>query len=612
MGQAHAPTRPRELPRLSLSRGSLSALVQAGGVLIALAVVVAFGALILAARHQRAESRAVEDTGRTVTQVERVQKLALDLETGLRGFVITGQGSFLAPYHAARTAFPQEARRLAALVAGRPTQHALAERVLREGQDYAGAYAAPLIATRRRSVRAAQDAVATAEGKRRMDALRGDLGLLVEAEQAVGAQERREADRDASRTMALGAGGLAASLLLLVAFVVFVRRRVAAPLERGALAAAQLEAAESASQAKNEFLSRMSHELRTPLNSVLGFGQLLQLDPNLGDSEREHVNHIVRGGQHLLELINEVLDISRIESGTLSLSPESVGVGDAVREVVALVSPLAAERDITLTVEPTCVGYVLADHQRLKQVLLNLLSNAIKYNRHGGQAMVRCKRASDGVALEVADTGPGIPPDRLPGLFEPFDRLGAEHRGIEGTGLGLALSRSLIEVMGGTLTAESRPGEGAAFTVTLPVAPAPAELAPVPAPFAPDTALRAARVLYVEDNTANFRLVEELLTSRRPVEILPAIQGRLGVELARRHRPDLILLDLHLPDMPGTLVLAQLKADPATADIPVLIVTADATPGRERRLLDSGAFALVTKPFDVPAFLKTVEAALAS
>jgi CheY-like chemotaxis protein/anti-sigma regulatory factor (Ser/Thr protein kinase) len=289
-----------------------------------------------------------------------------------------------------------------------------------------------------------------------------------------------------------------------------------------------------------------------------------------------------------------------------------VGVGDAVREVVALVGPLAAEREIELVVEPTCVGYVMADHQRLKQVLLNLLSNAIKYNRHGGRVVLRCNRASAGVALEVADTGPGIPADRLSRLFEPFDRLGAEHRGIEGTGLGLALSRSLVEVMAGTLTAANRPGGGAAFTVTLPVAPAPAELAPAPPPAVVDPGLRPARILYVEDNTANFRLVEELLTSRRPVEILPAIQGRLGVELARRHRPDAILLDLHLPDMPGTVVLAQLKADPGTAGIPVLIVTADATPGQERRLLDAGASALVTKPFDVPEFLRTVEAALAS
>jgi CheY-like chemotaxis protein len=307
-----------------------------------------------------------------------------------------------------------------------------------------------------------------------------------------------------------------------------------------------------------------------------------------------------------------VLDISRIESGTLSISPESVGVRDAVQQAVALVQPLARDRAIALTVEPTCVGYVMADHQRLKQVLLNLLSNAIKYNRHAGRVAIGCRRASHGVALAVQDTGPGIPADRLERLFEPFDRLGAEHRGIEGTGLGLALSRSLIEVMGGTLTVDSRPGEGTTFTITLPAAPAPEEVALMPAAPEAEPPGSAARVLYVEDNTANFRLVQELLTSRRPVEILPAIQGRLGVELARRHHPDLILLDLHLPDMSGTTVLAQLKADPATADIPILVVTADATPGRERRLLESGAFALVTKPFDVPEFLRTVEAALAS
>ena len=436
--------------------------------IIAVAVAAAFFALILAARHQRAQSRAAEETSRTVMQVERVQKLALDLETGLRGFVITGDEPFLGPYDSARQRFPAQAQRLVALVHGRAAQEALAVRVLHDGEDYVNDYAGPLIARRRTSENAAQATVATQEGKRRMDDLRGDLALLVDVEQRRGDEQRAIADRDAGRTTAFGAGGLVASLALLLAFVVFVRRRVTAPLEESALAAAQLEQAESASQAKNEFLSRMSHELRTPLNSVLGFGQLLQLDPKLDDAEREHVNHIVRGGQHLLELINEVLDISRIESGTLSISPESVGVGDAVREVVALVQPLAADRDIALTVEPTCVGYVMADHQRLKQVLLNLLSNAIKYNRHAGHVAIRCKRASHGVALEVADTGPGIPPDRLERLFEPFDRLGAEHRGIEGTGLGLALSRSLVEVMGGTLTVESRPGEGTSFTITLP------------------------------------------------------------------------------------------------------------------------------------------------
>ncbi len=242
---------------------------------------------------------------------------------------------------------------------------------------------------------------------------------------------------------------------------------------------------------------------------------------------------------------------------------------------------------------------------------MNLLSNAIKYNRQGGDVAVAAERVNGHVRVEVADTGPGVPPDRLERLFEPFDRLGAEHKGIEGTGLGLALSRSLVEVMGGTLTVANRPVEGAAFEVALPATAAP-EAITVDAPEARDAVVGAAQVLYVEDNTANFRLVQELLTSRRPVEILPAIQGRLGVELARQHQPDVILLDLHLPDMGGEVVLAQLKADPATARIPVVIVTADATPGRARRLLSAGAFACVTKPFDVPEFLRTVEAALAS
>src|SRR4051812_14867625 len=243
----------------------------------------------------------------------------------------------------------------------------------------------------------------------------------------------------------------------------------------------------------------MSHELRTPLNSVLGFGQLLQLDPSLADVQREHVGHIVRGGRHLLELINEVLDISRIENGTLSLSPESVDVGEAVREAVALVRPLAEEREIALSVDDGA-GFVTADHQRLKQVLLNLLSNGIKYNRHGGSVTVACTRGEGRVAIEVADTGPGLPADRLERLFEPFDRLGAERSGIEGTGLGLALSRSLVEVMGGTITAESRPGEGACLTITLPAAPAPDEVALRPAAAAVETGASAAQVLYVEDN----------------------------------------------------------------------------------------------------------------
>ena len=573
-------------------------LVQIGAGVVAFLVTVAFVALMVTAAQQRSDARALAQATETVTQIERVQQLALDLETSVRGYVITGQEAFLQPYFAARERYPVEAQRLVGLVDDR----VVAERLLRDGQDYARGYADRVIATQRRSGQAANDVVATGEGKRRMDALRSDLALLRSVEQRRAGAQRAVGERNANRAIMFGAFALVASLGLLAALVIFLRRRIAAESRR--------EVAERASRAKNDFLSRMSHELRTPLNSVLGFGQLLQLDPGLGEQRREHVDQIVRGGRHLLELINEVLDISRIESGTLSLSPEPVHVGEAVREAVALVRPLASERAIAVSVSSDD-AYVLADHQRFKQVLLNLLSNAIKYNRQGGDVAVATERVNGHVRVEVADTGPGVPPDRLERLFEPFDRLGAEHKGIEGTGLGLALSRSLVEVMGGTLTVANRPVEGAAFLVALPATAAP-EAITVDAPEARDAVVGAAQVLYVEDNTANFRLVQELLTSRRPVEILPAIQGRLGVELARQHQPDVILLDLHLPDMGGEVVLAQLKADPATTRIPVVIVTADATPGRARRLLSAGAFACVTKPFDVPEFLRTVEAALAS
>ncbi len=574
-------------------------LVQIGAGVVGLLVTVAFVSLMLTAAQQRSDARALARATETVTQIERVQRLALDLETSVRGYVITGQEAFLQPYFAARERYPIEARRLVGLVDDR----VVAERLLRDGQDYARDYADRVIAAQRRSGQAANDVVATGEGKRRMDALRSDLALLRGVEQRRAGEQRAAGERNANRAIVFGAFALVASLGLLTALLVFLRRRIASDNKRAI--------AERASRAKNDFLSRMSHELRTPLNSVLGFGQLLQLDPGLGEQRREHVDQIVRGGRHLLELINEVLDISRIENGTLSLSPEPVDLREAVREAVALVRPLAEERAIAVRVDGDYAGYVLADHQRLKQVLLNLLSNAIKYNRHGGNVEVAAERENGHVRLEVSDTGPGVPPDRLERLFEPFDRLGAEHKGIEGTGLGLALSRSLVEVMGGTLTAANRPVEGASFAVALPAALAPEPTVAAPA-AQPEAVMEAAKILYVEDNTANFRLVKELLTSRRPVEILPAIQGRLGVELARRHEPDLILLDLHLPDMGGEVVLAQLKAEPAIARIPVVIVTADATPGRERRLLSAGAFACVTKPFDVPEFLRTVEAALAS
>jgi signal transduction histidine kinase len=276
--------------------------------------------------------------------------------------------------------------------------------------------------------------------------------------------------------------------------------------------------ADRANRAKSEFLSKMSHELRTPLNAILGFGQLLQLE-ELGQEQAEGVDHILRGGRHLLGLINEVLDISRIETGSLSLSPEPVDVLEVVKDTVDLIGPLAAEREITVQAPSAGDGgwTVQADHQRLKQVLLNLASNAVKYGRHGGHIGVACRSVAQGrVAIVVSDDGDGIPADKMARLFKPFDRLGAEQSEVQGTGMGLALSKGLVEAMGGSLTAESVVGEGTTFTIELAeVAEAaePHDDGPARPPEPAGDPGEQQTVLYVEDNPSNLRLVERVLAA---------------------------------------------------------------------------------------------------
>jgi signal transduction histidine kinase/CheY-like chemotaxis protein len=366
------------------------------------------------------------------------------------------------------------------------------------------------------------------------------------------------------------------------------------------------EAAETANRSKSEFLSRMSHELRTPLNAVLGFAQLLETE-DLSASDHDSVKQILRGGRHLLDLINEVLDITRIESGTFQLSAEPVLASEVLADVVELTRPLAAQSNIHLITGAAaggCDKHVLADRQRLKQVLLNLVSNAIKYNRPGGSVALSCQGAGpSSLRIKVHDTGPGIRPEHLGLLFTPFERLGAEQTSVEGTGIGLALSRRLAEAMGGTLDVETTLGQGTTFWVELPVVEGPVERYArlngdegVPRPTA---ARPTKKILYIEDNISNLRLVERILARDDDIELVSAMQGRLGPELAREHQPALILLDLHLPDISGHEVLRQLRDDPLTSGIPVVVVSADATAGQIRRLLAEGAFAYLTKPLDV-------------
>jgi PAS domain S-box-containing protein len=375
--------------------------------------------------------------------------------------------------------------------------------------------------------------------------------------------------------------------------------------------------AERANRAKSDFLSRMSHDLRTPLNAILGFAQLLEL-ADLGDDSRESVAQILKGGQHLLGLINEVLDIARIEAGHLSLSPEPVSALDVVEQAVELVRPLAVAREITLQIDaPAGDVVILADRQRLNQILLNLLSNAVKYNRPRGRVTLGFQQVGPTrLRITVADTGAGIPPPKLALMFQPFERLGAEQTAVEGTGLGLALSRALAEAMGGTLTVESEVDRGTTFSVELtltdgvsPRLTPTREAAIAAAAPRSDT---AGLVLYIEDNRSNVRLMERVLQRRPGIRLLHAPTGEDGLRLARAERPGLIFLDLHLPDMPGEAVLERLWQDSDLRRIPVAVLSADATPAHMRQLEASGAVAYLTKPLEIREVMRLLDEQLAA
>jgi len=377
------------------------------------------------------------------------------------------------------------------------------------------------------------------------------------------------------------------------------------------------EEAEKANRAKSEFLSRMSHELRTPLNAILGFAQLLEMAA-LDRDKRESVGQILKAGQHLLGLINEVLEISRIEAGRLSISPEAVQIGLAVQEALDLLTPMASRRNIMVRDEISRdrQRHVLADQQRLKQVLLNVITNAIKYNCDAGTVTISAQEVeSNRLRVKVRDTGPGIKPGSEGKLFTPFERLGAEQTGVEGTGLGLALSKRLLEVMGGSIGVENNPDRGATFWMELPlvndpVAQAQTAMADLPATTPPEPQQRERIVLYVEDNLSNITLIEHIIVHRPNVKLVAAMQGRLGLDLAREHRPDLILLDLHLPDISGEDVLQGLRQQPELRNTPVIVISADATRGRIERLLSMGVLDYLPKPLDIKRFLQLLDGCL--
>ncbi len=367
------------------------------------------------------------------------------------------------------------------------------------------------------------------------------------------------------------------------------------------------EETERANRAKSEFLSSASHELRTPLNAVLGFAQLLERS-DLSPDDRDSVTQILRAGRTLLAMIDSVLELARVESGQLALSIEPVNVEALIHETVDLVRPMAVGRGIRL-VTPADVEqppYVLADRRRIRQVLLNLLTNAVVYNRDDGSVTLGYAIVEgDRLRLSVTDTGPGIPAERQATLFTIFDRrLGSGHQQA-GLGVGLALSARLIEAMDGSISVESEVGTGSTFSIELPLAAEPPAEARDGRVGAGAGAPALLTVLYVEDNLANLKLIERVLGARPGTRLLAAMQGRLGRDLARQHHPDLILLDLHLPDIPGEEVLRLLQDDPATRDIPVIMLSSAL--GNGQRLRDLGAAAYLSKPIDVAVFLAAVD-----
>lgn len=376
------------------------------------------------------------------------------------------------------------------------------------------------------------------------------------------------------------------------------------------------QAAERASRAKSEFLSRMSHELRTPLNAVLGFSQLLESDAEerLSDRQGESVAEILVAGRHLLDLINEMLDLSRIETGNMKLSLEPMRLITVIDECRSLMTGEAAKCGVKISVEDKAgSAAVVADRIRLRQILLNLISNAVKYNRQGGVVRIETKKHATGmIAVSVADEGPGIPADKLDHLFEPFNRLGAEEGKVEGIGIGLTITRGLVELMHGSIEVESPPEAGCRFTILLPKGEATADCGldenKESAAETPPVGM-GRTILYVEDNPSNRKLMGKIMERLPGTELLMAPDAFVGIALARSRRPDVILMDIHLPGMSGLEAMAQLRELPETCHIPVIAVTAHAMPADVEKGIAAGFVNYLTKPIRFPDLTEALRAA---
>ncbi|AMP06336.1 ATP-binding protein [Collimonas pratensis] len=613
------------------------------GAIIASSLIMLLGSVITSYKLEQQTADSTAEMRRTLkvqSDIQSLHTLFAEAATGVRGFLLTDRDDFLAPYNAAVAQLPVTISALQANVRD-PVQVARLGRVLSLIQQKLAS-----LDVLRNLDGATPDDLRTQllAGKKILDELRTQIGAMTVRESEL-VEQRTAAVQDALHrnllmnlaTILVGIIGASAMLMFMMRVVRRVRFAAdnaerlargmqleptdAAADELGQLAerlhkaslllADRAAAAQAASQAKTEFLSRTSHELRTPLNAILGFAQLLE-DDQANIRARENAAQITRAGRHLLTLINEVLDIARIEAGKFSIQVQPIQLASLLAEALNLVAPLAAQRKIHLD-QLVCPDQlaVLADRQRLMQVLLNLLSNAIKYNSPNGQVRIQVAAYGDTVSVAIEDDGPGLSADLTERLFTPFDRLGAERGTSEGAGLGLAVSKSLMQAMHGDIIADSVQGKGTVFTLSLPHSVRPAQAIPVvtvgtPAvhPLEPTT---TRTVLCIEPDASNRALIETLAARRPHWRLYTASTGQEGLQLARQCLPDVLLVDILLPDLSGEALLHAIGGDAVLAQIPVVILNGDKDSAAISLLNDSAIAGYLAKPLNLQQFFKLLD-----
>jgi signal transduction histidine kinase/CheY-like chemotaxis protein len=604
-------------------------------------------------RQIEEDARERQHTATVIDTAEALLSAVIDAETSQRGYLLTGDENSLALYLAVRNGIRPQLeilRQLTLLDAAKKHLDALVPLV-----DARLTRLAEVIELRRaHGLTAIQAQIRSGQGQQLMHSIRGEMRGFIQLEQGLLAQREEEFRANMQRLFLFTVIASLLTLILAIAFAYLLLRESRQRFKNllhvetqrlltvqedmnKSLAQANValtdrdrtlklvnrdleiarNAAEKANLAKSEFIASMSHELRTPLNAVIGFAQLMEAAKTKpSSSQQKSIDEILKGGWHLLGLINEILDMAKIESGKTTLSHEPMSLTDVLRDCQAMIDPQAQQRDVRVVFH--CLDdrlQVLGDATAVKQVMLNLLSNAVKYNRVGGTVSVKCEMSGERrLRVSVEDTGAGLAAEQLAHLFQPFNRLGKENGAIEGSGIGLVISKKLVELMGGKIGVDSKVGAGSVFWFELASSNVPEQVAAscivVDDQDVAKEMTFQRTLLYVEDNPASLALVEQLLALRNDLQLLTATDGLVGIKMARESQPDLIVMDINLPGINGFDALKALRADRATAHIPVMALTARATPHDVSIGMEAGFFYYMTKPIKVNEFMDIVSLAL--